>query len=446
MSKYKLESEYGLSKTASQGTFEIRGLPIRTKQDAIRNTGRGRVKSRAREAAADPPGLSAPLRAPTRAAGVRMTAALGHGGYVVPGRWNPLRVRVANVTEAAVVEIVGRGAVERFPCRVEEGAGGLECPVYADPVGRPLRVRLVSGGRTVAEQAIDVGKKSFPGHVVLAIDVPAQVQQAIERILLPGEPVYVVGVSLAELPSLGLDYDGVSGIVLADPGPVLNPGQTQALRGWLAGGGRMAVLGARQGVESIAAMFLQYEQVQAMEGQAGRSLGLGSITLLPEPGTANDSTGQVTTWQRLLAFKPFADSARLTAGRGFPEGGKTSLPPVPVPVGLVLTLAAWTALAVILGLMRPRLAVLWFVLFTTGCSLLVVPIGSQLGRAWHRGAAAQSRVIILPDDGGTLASIRVQLAPGRTAWTSFGMAATPWGVDVRLAGGTNTAGGAAGRA
>lgn len=352
---------------------------------------------------------------PAGAARVRMSAVIGHAGRVQPGRWVPLRVQVGGAPEGTAVEIVKSGVVERFACRTG-GDHAIECPVLAEETGSVFSIRLVSGSSVLVEQALTTADKAFPGHLVLAVDVPASIQQAIGASLLPIEPVAVASVSVSDLPRHGLSYDSVSGLVIADPGPVLSPAQAQVMRSWLAGGGCLVLLRAKAWQASIVSHLLA-----APVPESGAQIGLGRIVRagseMEKPGIARE----------LLGLSPYERTRRLTASRC--AGNSVRISPPRKTDALLPFLAGWAAVSLMAGLAAGRKKTLtWLILATLAGTAAAVPAGLYLDRAWRRGAVMEARAVILPGTGSALVFTELYPGPG-TAWTP-GTVPSPWTIAV----------------
>ena len=371
---------------------------------------------------------------PGLADGARLRAELGFGGYVVPGRWMPLVVTVSGAVESARVEVIHEEegpagkAVESLPCPPPGGGNRVEYPLFAAATGSAVLVRLVAGDQILAKQHLRTDVKVFPGHLVLAVGLPAVTQQALGQILLPAEPVLAVERGLAELPNIPLGYDGVSGLVMADPGPVLNPAQTKSIRAWLAGGGRLVICAARPGAEGLAASFLPADR-PAVAGTQEVPLGFGRLVLVDN----QPSELSLAEWRRFLPLPPYAQALRITASRFF--AGRDSLrAQIPsLARGYLWLLGGWAAASLGLCLLARRKGLVLLLVLTVIATSAAVPAGSWYMRTWRRGAVVRTRAIILPQGGGLLVNTGIELArAGR--WRMTGTQASPWGVTIDLQG------------
>jgi hypothetical protein len=357
---------------------------------------------------------------PCYAAPARLSAALGFSGIVVPGRWNPLWARCDGAEGEVRIEVVLRSedgsaiGAESFPCR--DGLR-VECPVMVDERLRSISVRLVSSGEILAEEKIEARSRLFPGHVVLVCGERIEAELAISAALFPSEPVQAVSTSLADLPSLGLDYDAVSAVALRDPGRAVAPAQRDAMAAWLAGGGRLAVTEPRAVGESVVGSL-----VGALASRTGASdalpailpFGLGAIAVLREAPYGEGAGDAERAWKAALALSPYDRSERLTASRAFktpalsfskgPEAARAELV-------ILIALALWAGVAVIAS--RNRRKSLIPVAAAAAASLAFALAGAAgLDAMLMRGARVSARAVVLPDEGFALASIGVR--------TSFG--------------------------
>lgn len=339
------------------------------------------------------------------AATVTVETKLGYGGYAIPGRWIPVWLRVNGASDSVWLEVSREGAtgarqvVERFSCKNE---GLIEYPILADYQNTTLRIRLVNGSVVLSEQTVTVFKKVFPGHLVLINNLPSTAQVGIGAALNPTEPVLAQSVSLTELPHHILSYDGISAVVMSDPGPVLNPAQLKALRSWLVGGGRLVLFATRAGAESLVSEFGEFlPRRQDQDSNSGFAVGLGAVRLSAQPYTEAEWR-QPESWRRLLALAPYAQSRRLTPSRFFGDDQPVAIsahssansPNLPVPV--LVWLAAWCLGALIIGFVAKRRAIAYVFAYTVVAGLAVLLMGNSLTTEWRRGATVHARAVLLP--------------------------------------------------
>lgn len=352
---------------------------------------------------------------PLQAAGIQVNTSLGFQEYVVPGRWNPLMVEVkgGDLTkpEKLTIEVAKVNAfdedIERFPelyfMEISGGISGLQIPVFIQESGSIIYLSIRSGSRLLIEERIDSRAKVFPGHVILTSGIASTMQQAISRSLLPREPVNTIDTALEDLPVQGLNYDGVSAMVIADQGPVLSPAQVCAIRSWLAGGGTLVIGNPLPESEGILSHFIKERITEAMTPSLSR-LGLGRIIRLPLSLSKEDPA----YWRSLLSLDHYVDAKRLTAGQVFPE----KVIPKPDALGveekgkpeLRLLLIGWFLLN--LALLRlpksiqGRARLLAF--STLICILLSLPLGRWGMNLWRRGVPVHTEALLLPAGGGII--------------------------------------------
>ncbi len=371
------------------------------------------------------------------AATVTVDTKLGYGGYAVPGRWIPVWLRVNGASDSVWLEVgrVGadgkRHAVERFSCKNE---GLIEYPVLAEQQNITLQIRLVDGS-VLSEQTVAVFDKVFPGHLVLINNLPSSAQVGIGAALNPTEPVLAQAVSLTELPRHILSYDGISAVVMPDPGPVLSPAQLKALRSWLVGGGRLVLFATRAGTESLVSELADFlPKRQKQDSDSGFAVGLGAVRLLAQP-YAEAEWRQPEKWRRLLALAPYVQSRRLTPSRFFraDQPGINSIrsnavrPDLPIPV--LVWLAVWCLGALIVGFVAKRRALACVLAYTVMAALGVLWLGHGLTADWRRGATVYARAVLLPftENAVVNASVQMKVAPELT----FPLRQTsPWGLTL----------------
>ncbi len=371
---------------------------------------------------------------PGLGAGVTLNARVGFGGYLVPGAVMPVMVEMNRTVADGRLEIIGKdqtGAfsiIHRFPV---QNSKRVEASVFINETYHALKLRLISGPDLLIETKLAPELKIFPGNLVLTVQTPASAQQAIERALLPAEPVLVVPLGIADLPGTALNYDGVSGLALSDPGPVLTPIQIGALKAWLAIGGRMVLGGVRSGQNSLLAAL----GIDAIDRwQSFYAVGFGGITVFREEFA--DLKQEASQWQGLLNLKPYSDLSRLRINRIFP-GFKTAPWRNPseqssqavLYLAMILILWVISGLAIVVPAKRSRLVLLvCFTLLWTGAAF---PVGNWLTGLWRRGAEIHSRTILLPEVGWMLTDVKVRLTRFQSG-RSVNFQASPWGGRVGL--------------
>lgn len=363
---------------------------------------------------------AAALLAPVRllAERPRVSPAFGFGGLAAPGRWNPLRVSCGGELEGGLIELERRAedgailSVETFPYAAGRT---VECPVFLDDGLDALELRLKAGGELLSEEGVPLRARTFPGHIVLASGLSPVVQAALGRLLLPREPVQVVSVKTDELPVEGLDYDGVSALVLRDPGRSLSPARVEAMLGWLGGGGSLALIGEASLADSLASAFL--DPSRAMESLpfvtpsrgkapslAVATLGAGRIAMVSgDPGSLPPGDAEAF-WSAALGLRPFERSERLAPGLVMPPPRYLTVQVASAEAKDSRALAFYLPFAALIVLMasrkpgRSRLVALASAA-ALAAALVAAPL---LDRAGRREARASARVLVLPGGTGLL--------------------------------------------
>lgn len=354
-----------------------------------------------------------------------LEASIGFGGYTAPGKWAPLWIRCAEAPRSSSIQVVrvdeeGREAgIESFPAL---GRTRLECPVLLSDELSSVKVRLVSGGRKLAELEVDGSSGYFPGHLVLAAGLSVASRQAVSAALMPGEPMVVVPVRVADLPSNGLDYDGVSAVVISDAGggkgaqevALLTAAQRNALLAWIAGGGSLVVAAARDGASRI----LEDLGPGGLEsGVASAKFGFGSYGFVADAGMSSE-----IHWREALDLRPY--------------GSVPSIGPRSVVFGEDARLAESGAASRIRGIVKAALgiwisAVLAAAFFAkkkaapfaviAGIALVAVLAGGPvLERSFARGARFKTLALALPDAGMAFATFRAEAYEGKGIFHRLG--------------------------
>ncbi|MGE5604710.1 MAG: hypothetical protein ACM3YE_03350, partial [Bacteroidota bacterium] len=372
---------------------------------------------------------------PVYGATVLLNSRAGFGGYLVPGTAMPVVVEINRPIAAGRLEIINSdqagtfSIINSFPV---QNWKRVEASVFINEGSNAIKVRLFSGEKLLVETGLNPEMKLFPGNLVLAINMPASAQQAIERALLPAESVLVAPVDIADLPGTPLNYDGVNGLVLSDPGPVFTPVQVQALKAWLAGGGRIVLGRVRPGQDSLlTALGIR----TANKEQSFYPIGFGGVTALQDELALTASQ-----WRNLLNLKPYPEITRLTVNRIFPEyqsalSSKSPTRSSKAALYLTLVLISWVISGLLITIPAKGGRILMLVCFTLLWTGAAFPVGNWLAGTWHRGAEIQSRTILLPE-GGMLTDVKLKFTPFKIL-QSINLQASPWGGRVSLGSGNN---------
>lgn len=282
--------------------------------------------------------LTAPLRpadaraGPSAAAAARVDAEVGFSGWVVPNVWMPVRIDVAAETAFdGVVDVTVGSAAYRRPIQLSSGARQrlMLYVVISDP-RRPLLVSLRdTGDRPVAEQAIPLLRTRVAEGLVVALTADAA---GLEFLTAEGRGLAGAYLREDSLPDHWAAYEGVNAVVLRDLDErAMSGGQRQALREWVAQGGRLLVTGERGLRQNqtwladlLPAMVSPASTVIPSGALPGMLFPQPAAVLLPKPGadvwparslpvvvSRPYGRGQVTAW----AFDAFAPAVRSWPGR-----------------------------------------------------------------------------------------------------------------------------------
>ena len=277
-------------------------------------------------------------------------------GHVRQGSWFAIAVDLENAGPAVTGELrVGGGADSRtrFGTPVELATGSRKTYLlYAQPpsFGGNLKVQLVSGDTVVSEARIAIALHDQTQLVVGVVsENPAKLVGELQ--LLPsqsGAAPTIATLTPADLPERIQAWAALDRLVWQDvDASALTPAQVAALRTWIAGGGRLVIVGGTAGADSLTGFpddLLPYRPdgildidpavlrpilggmpaaaatLTAYAGEAGagrilatsggrviaadRKIGSGSVTLLGfDPTTswlAAGETWDTPLWRRLL--------------------------------------------------------------------------------------------------------------------------------------------------
>jgi len=365
------------------------------------------------------------------AARIQVSSTLGFQGYVLPGRWNPMFVEVKGGShykpEKLTLELIKQDvykedpnrAVETFPLRLSGALSRTQIPIYINESGNIIHIRIKSGRQILSEESIDSRTRVFPGHIILTSGLSSSMQQAISRSLLPREPVHTARVDPLDLPVHSLNYDGVSALVLTDQGAILNSAQIEAVRTWLAGGGKLILCNPRPAPEGMFSALIPEPKINITQIFKTR-FGLGQVITLPLAVLRDDPV----FWQELLDLKYFEDTRRLTAGQIFGSSrfGEVQTLQGKVKSGfeLKIIILVWVltglAIAYFLNFRRSRLRFLALLIFTVFSLIVVFPVGRWASALWYRGVPVRTQALLLPHGGGVIFTSNILIQKGSPAW------------------------------
>ena len=113
--------------------------------------------------------------------------------------------------------------------------------VLLDSFSRPLVIRVTTGGREVTRRTVDLRRRFTEGHLIVVLSRDADLDYMNDG---GGENLRVVYPHPELLPDKWQGYDGVTAVVLHGHSlEHLSPRQYEALKKWLAEGGRLIVSG-----------------------------------------------------------------------------------------------------------------------------------------------------------------------------------------------------------
>ncbi len=195
------------------------------------------------------------------AGGVTLQANALLAGHGRVGSWMAIAVTVANDGPAITGELRLNGGAQgrtRFGLPVDLPTGSRKSlELYAQPpaFGQTVDVTLVTTTGTVAGAKVTY---SVPDNAQLVVGVLAEKPAPIVAGLrLPpsinGTPAVIVQLTVADLPGRVEAWDPIDRLVWQDvDASTLSKDQLQAMRGWLAGGGRLTIVGGTSGASSLA--------------------------------------------------------------------------------------------------------------------------------------------------------------------------------------------------
>ncbi len=196
------------------------------------------------------------------AEGFTMTARALLQGHVRTGTWFAVAIDVENAGPTVTGELRISGGVDsrtRFGTPVELATGSRKQYVlYAQPptFGGNMTVQLVSGDAVVAEAKVAVALHDQRQLMVGVVsENPARVVGELD--LLPGQDGIaptIIPLSARDLPDRVQAWSALDRLVWQDTDAAdLTPGQLAALRTWVAGGGRLVIIGGTAGADVLTA-------------------------------------------------------------------------------------------------------------------------------------------------------------------------------------------------
>jgi hypothetical protein len=192
--------------------------------------------------------------------GFSMTARALLQGHVRAGSWFAVAVDVENAGPTVTGELRISGGVDsrtRFGTPVELATGSRKQYVlYAQPptFGGNMTVQLVSGTTVVGESKVAIAVHDQLQLVVGVVsENPARIVGELD--LLPSQNMTqptIIPLSPGDLPERIQAWSVLDRLVWQDAdASLLTPGQLAALRTWVAGGGRLVIIGGTAGADAL---------------------------------------------------------------------------------------------------------------------------------------------------------------------------------------------------
>ena len=216
------------------------------------------------------------------------------GGHARIGSWVAISVHLRNDGPAVAGELrltAGTQSQTRFGTAVDLPTQSDKTYVlYAQPpaFGTQLEVALVSGDRTIVS-----AKPKFTSHdatqlvVAVVADRPEAIVGSLHLAANQNQIApLIVSLTPDDLPGRVEAWGTLDRIIWQDvDSERLDPAQLDALRGWVAGGGRLVIAGGTAGPKSLSAfpdLLLPYRPVVTMDVPAG-GLDAASSASSPRP-------------------------------------------------------------------------------------------------------------------------------------------------------------------
>ncbi len=274
--------------------------------------------------------VTTPALAVEAPAGLTIEARVLVDGHVRVGSWMAIDIHVANTGPAISGELRLAGGAQgrtRFGTRVDlPTQSDKTYRLYAQPpgFGRDLEISLVDGDRTIATT-----DASFTVHDATQLVVGVVAEQPGDIVgdldLLPNQnsvAPLTVALTVADLPVRVEAWGVLDRLIWQDTdSATLTTEQIEALRGWVAGGGRLVIVGGTAGPASLSAFpdaLLPYRPTATTDVEPASLVTL--LGELPETATALPAlTGELTEG-RVLAT---AGDRTVAAERAYGSGSVT---------------------------------------------------------------------------------------------------------------------------
>jgi hypothetical protein len=266
-----------------------------------------------------------------------MTAHVLLGGHARVGAWMGITVEIRNAGPQVVGELrldAGSQGRTRYGMPVDLPTQSDKTFVlYAQPpqFGGQLEVKLVSNGQSIATQKVAFTVHEA-GQLIVGV-IAEKPQNIVPRIdLLPattGQAAAIVQLTPAELPDRTEGWAGLDRLVWQDvDSSSLRTEQLDALRGWLAAGGRLVVAGGTAGIGALSGFpddILPYRPTATVDVAPDSISGLlgekpaGAADLPALAGELARGTALATSGDRVIAAEATFGSGAVTV-LGFDPG------------------------------------------------------------------------------------------------------------------------------
>ena len=231
--------------------------------------------------------LLGPATATTAAAGqVTMDARVLLDGHVRVGSWMAVEVNLANDGPPVAGELRVLGGAQgrtRFNLAVDLPTNSRKSVVlYAQPpsFGQSFDVNLVASSGVVATRKVTFVAPD-PSRTVVGV-IAEKAPAIVSALRLPananGAEPTIITLRVADLPGRIEAWDALDRLVWQDVDSAsLRPDQLASLRGWLAGGGRLTIVGGTAGPASLSTLpddLLPYRPLSILDVDAASFAGL----------------------------------------------------------------------------------------------------------------------------------------------------------------------------
>ncbi|MEI7745020.1 MAG: hypothetical protein WCK58_14885, partial [Chloroflexota bacterium] len=263
-------------------------------------------------------GLAAPVLV-VADGGPTMTARALLQGHVRVGSWFAIAVDLENAGPTVTGELRVSGGMDsrvQFSTPAELATGSRkEYLLYAQPptFGGNMKVQLIAGGQVVSQATVAIALADQWQTVVGVVsENPARIVGEIH--LLPsqnGSNPVVMPLAPADLPERLQAWSGIDRLVWQDTdASALTPGQLASLRGWVAGGGRLVIVGGTAGADSLNAFpddLLPYRPTSVLDIDPSAlrpvlgSVPAGATTLTAYAGDPGAGRPLATSGDRVIA-------------------------------------------------------------------------------------------------------------------------------------------------